>query len=93
MIDLLLRLTDFVIPANAIAAEVSDRQTMSGNIGFVVLAIIVGPVIILTIASMLGHPRTFRIPGLFIGSMILLISAIISSFAAAGMLLKLIIPQ
>ncbi|MBI4188359.1 MAG: hypothetical protein HY529_04030 [Chloroflexi bacterium] len=93
MIDLLFRLSDLGIPVSAIAAEVSDRQTMSGNIGFVVLAIIVGPVVILTIASMLEHPRTFRIPTLFIGSVILLISAIISSFAAAGMLLKLVIPQ
>lgn len=86
-------LPELVTQVNAIAAEVGDRQTMSGNIGFVVLAIIVGPVILLTIASMLGHPRTYRIPGLFMGSVILIMGAIIFSFAAVGILLKFIIPQ
>lgn len=93
MISFLLRLSNLVTQANTVAASMADRQTMSGRIGFIVLAIIVGPVIILTIASMLGHPRTFRIPGLFMGSLILLIGAIVFSFAAVSILLSFIVPQ
>ncbi len=92
MIDLLFRLSNLTAPASAFATPAADDPT-SGTIGFIVLGIIVGPVIILTIASMLGHPRTFRIPGLFMGALILLIGGMVLSFLAVGILLKFIVPQ
>ncbi len=93
MIDLLLRLPDFITPANAVATEAVEGLAASDTIGFIVLAIILGPVIVLTIASIFGAPRTFRIPGLFIGSIILLLGALISGFAIIGVLLGFIVPQ
>lgn len=93
MIDLLFWLLHPVIPANATAAPMTVGVTGSVPIGFIVLAVIVSPVIVLTIAAMFGSPRTFRVPGLFLGSVILLISAIIASFAASSVLLKFIVPQ
>ncbi len=93
MIDLLFRLTNLTIPVNTVAAKAAEGLAGSDTIGYIVLAIIVGPVILLTIASMLGAPRTFRIPGLFIGSIILLIGGIILSFAISGVLLRFIVPQ
>ncbi len=93
MIEFLFLLPSLITPANAVAAQVAEGFTAPGKIGFVLLAIILGPVIILTIASMFGTPRNFRVPGLFIGSVILLIGAIIVVFAISGMLLRFIVPQ
>ena len=93
MISLLFWLLNPVIPASAVAASATGDITESGTIGFIVLAVIVSPVIVLTIAAMFGSPRTFRVPGLFLGSVILLIGAIIASFAASSVLLKFIVPQ
>lgn len=78
---------------NALAAPVTGGVTESGTIGFIVLAVILGPVIMLTVAAMFGKPRTFRVPGLFLGALILLIGSIIISFAVSGMLLKFLVPQ
>ncbi len=93
MIDCLFRLSNLITPANAVAAEAAGGLAAPDTIGFVVLAIIIGPVILLTIAAMFGAPRTFRVPGLFLGSLILLIGVIILGFAASSMLLKFIVPQ
>ncbi len=93
MMDLLSRLSSLVAPANAAVTQTAEEPAASGTIGLVVLAIIVGPVIVLTIASMFGAPRTFRLPGLFLGSLVLLIGAIIVAFAIFGVLLGFIIPQ
>lgn len=92
MIDLLFRLPNCLIPVKAVAAPVAEEFSGSGTIGFVVLAIIVCPVILLTLAAMFGAPRTFRIPGLFMGSLILLIGALIAGFAIIGVLLGFIVP-
>ena len=92
MIDLLFRLPNFITPVSAVATQVTEGSTAPDKIGFIVLAIIVGPVIVLTIAAIFGSPRTFRVPGLFIGSLILLIIAIILSFAVSSVLLGFIIP-
>ncbi len=93
MIDFLLQLPNLLTHASAGATQISEGPAASDTIGFVVLAIIVGPVILLTIAAMFGTPRTFRVPGLFLGALILLIGAIIAGFAASSMLLKFIVPQ
>ena len=66
---------------------------MLGEIGLIVIAIIVLPVIVLTTASVFGAPRTFRVPGLFVGSLVLLVGAIIIGFAILGALLGFIVPQ
>ena len=71
----------------------AEEFTASGTIGFIVLAIIVGPVIIITIAAMFGRPRTFRVPALFMGSVILLIGATLLGFAISSILLGFIVPQ
>ncbi len=62
-------------------------------IGLLLIAIIVVPVITLVVAFVLGSPGTLRVPGLFIGSLILQIGAIIVSFAVLGAILGLIVPQ
>ena len=92
MIDLLFRLPHLITSANAVATQVAEEFTASGTIGFIVLAIVVVPVVALTIASMLGSPRTFRVPGLLIGSLILLIGATILGFAISSVLLGFIVP-
>ena len=74
-------------------SQAAERLAAPGTIGLIVIAIIVFPVIVLIIASMFGSPRTFRVPGLFIGSFILLVVTIILGFAAFGVLLGFIVPQ
>ena len=93
MIDLLFGLSNFATAANIVTAQVAEEPTASTTIGYIVLAIIVGPVIVLAIASMFGGPRTFRIPGLFVGSLVLLVGAIIVAFAIFSALLGFIVPQ
>ena len=93
MIDLLFRLSNLITPANTVAAQVAEEPTAPDTIGLIVLAIIVGPVIILTIISIFGSPRTFRIPGLFIGSLVFLMGVIILGFAIIGVILGFIVPQ
>lgn len=75
------------------AAEGAAEFSGSGTIGFVVLGIIVGPVILIILTAMLGAPRNFKIPGLFVGSIILLIGGLVASLAVIGRLLQFIVPQ
>ncbi len=93
MMNLLFRLSDVITLANTPAAQMTAEPATPIPIGFVVLAVIVGPVIVLTIAAMFGAPRTFRIPGLFLGSLALLVGAIVLAFAAMSALLGFIVPQ
>ena len=62
-------------------------------IGFILMGIIVVPVIILIIASIFSKPRTFRIPILFIGSLIVLFVIVMVVFALFGGLLGFIVPE
>lgn len=89
---LLLQLTNLVMPAGAIT-QASEGAAASENIGFIVLGIILGPVLLLTIGAIIEFPRKSRIPELFLGSFFLLVSALIAGFAAIGFLLKFIVPQ
>lgn len=91
MIDLFPWLSNLVTNTSAAAAQVLGSLTEPGRIGFTVLAIIVGPVVLLTIASIFSGPRTFRIPSLFLGSLIVIIVVIILSFAIGGRVLGFII--
>lgn len=94
MIELLLLQSPKVIaPAGPIAASAGEGTAAAVPIGFIVLAIIVGPVLLLTIAAVIESPKTSRIPELFIGAAVLLVGAIIASFAAVSALLKFIVPQ
>ena len=93
MIDLLFRLPTGIMLVNAAAAQEAEEFSGAGTIGFVVLAVIVGPVVMLTLAAMFGAPRNFRVPGLFLGALILLIGALIGGFAIGGRLLGFIVPQ
>ncbi len=73
--------------------QAAERLLAPGRIGLTVMALIAIPVILLIITSIFSPPRTFRVPGLFLGSLILLIGAIIVGFAISGVLLEFIIPQ
>ena len=78
---------------NSVAAESADESTSLLKIGYVVLAIIVSPVIILFIASLFSHPRIYRIQIIHFGSIILLAGALIVGFAVIGWVLKFFVPQ
>jgi Na+-translocating ferredoxin:NAD+ oxidoreductase RnfA subunit len=75
------------------AAQVTEGAIPSDKIGFVVLGVILGPVFLLTLAAMIERPRKSRIPELFLGSFILLISAMVIGFAVIGFALKFVVPQ
>ena len=76
-----------------ILMTVAEESTSPEKIGFVVLAIIIGPVIILTLAAVTGKPRTITIPALFLGSVVMFIGAMVIGFAIIGVVLKFIVPQ
>ncbi len=73
--------------------QAAEGLLAPNRIGLTVMAIIAIPVIFLIITSIFSPPRTFRVPGLFLGSLILLIGAIIFAFAAFSAILGLIVPQ
>lgn len=61
-------------------------------IGFVIMAIIVTPVVAVIIAAIFHSPRTFRIPALFIGELIISTALILLAFAGFSALLGFIVP-
>lgn len=83
----------------AIAWHVSQATLAAENnqspvpIGYIVLAVILAPVISFALAAVFTHPRQYRVPGLFIASVILLIGAMVAGFAIISVVLKLIVPQ
>lgn len=93
MIDLSFQLPEIIATGNAITEQAGGGFLAPDLIGFVVLAIIVVPVILITMVSIFSPPRKFKIPGLFLGSLILLIGALISGFAIFGFLLGFIVPN
>ncbi len=89
-----------VLPVQSVVAMAMSSVPLSEvppaspiKIGFIVLSIIVVPVIVLITASVLGHPKTLRVPGLFLGGVFLLISALIIGFAVIGAVTGLVVPQ
>ena len=61
-------------------------------IGFIVLAAIISPVVLIILISIFSAPRTFKVPGLFLGSLILIFSILIVNFAMIGLLLMYVVP-
>ncbi len=62
-------------------------------IGIVLMTVIVTPVLAVIIAAIFTTPRTFRVPALLIGELVLSTAIIIFSFAAFSALLGLIVPE
>lgn len=60
--------------------------------GLILIMIIETPILIMILASIFGSPRKFRVTGLFIGSLILLLAALVIGTAVIGMMLELFIP-
>lgn len=90
---LFLQFANLVLPAAAKTAQASESALPSDKIGFVVLGVILGPVFLLTLAAMFEYPRKSRIPELFLGAFVLLISAMVAGFAVIGFVLKFVVPQ
>lgn len=76
-----------------LALSVGNWMATPDNIGFIVLAIIVTPVLTLTTIALFNPLKASRIPGLFLGSVVVLIGFVLLSFALFGALLKFIVPQ
>jgi len=92
----LLHVSNLVIPAALTAHQVESTtgSVASDKIGFIVLGIIIGPVFLLTLASIVIEFRNkSRIPELFLSAFVLLVSALVAGFAAIGIALKFVIPQ
>ena len=62
-------------------------------IGLVLMAIVVIPIIVLIATSIFSAPRTFRVPGLFMGSLVVLFITIMLVFAIFGAILGFFVPQ
>ena len=82
-----------IVSAGAAVLQATEELAEPETIGIIVMSVIIGPVIVLIIAGTIGGPKKFRIPGLFVGSVILLIGAFVVLFAAVGFLLSFIVPQ
>ncbi|MBM2824548.1 MAG: hypothetical protein HW402_212 [Dehalococcoidales bacterium] len=93
MNTLVARLPELVAPLAMVTTPVTAWLNTPANIGFIVLAIIVGPVLIITLTAMLEQSAVSRLPRLFASSVVLLIGATIAGFAMVGVVLKFVIPQ
>jgi len=89
---LLLQFSNIILPPiTRLATEGNEASRVP--IGYIVLAVIVGPVLLLTIAAIIELPKKTRIPELFLGAFVLLISAMVAGFAAISFVLKFFVPQ
>ena len=61
-------------------------------VGLIIRAVIVTTVVAVIIAGIFHAPRTFRIPALFIGELIISTALILLAFAGFSALLGLIVP-
>lgn len=77
------------------AQSVGSWLTTPENIGFIVLAIILAPILVVTAIALfsLSPLKASRIPALFLSSVVILIGSVLLSFAVIGVLLKFIVPQ
>ena len=62
-------------------------------IGYIVLAVILIPVIVMAIGGVATRPRNFVVPALFTSAVVLLISGMVLGFAVIGFVLKFVVPQ
>lgn len=82
-----------LVSGSALTVHLIEKAPESGKIGFIVMGVIFGPVIVLAAAAIIRPPRSLRVSGLFLGSLILLIGAILTFFAVSGMVMHFIVPQ
>jgi len=89
---LLLNISNIILPAAVVAHnEAVTGSVAADKIGFIVMGIIVGPVFLLTLASMI-ESRNTRIPGLFLGAFVVMVSAVVLGLGAIGFALKFFFP-
>ena len=62
-------------------------------IGYIVIALVLVPVIVLIGAFVLDKPRNFRVPALLLGSLVVQTAFVFVFLALFGLLLGLLIPQ
>ena len=93
MVGILFQVAGLGMTAKAAEAESVGFSLPTGYIGYLVLALIVTPVVILVTSAVVGGPRDSRVPGLFLVCLGVLISATIVGFAVIGKLLGLVIPS
>jgi hypothetical protein len=93
MISLLFQLVKVGPQVSIADPESSGVGLPPGSIGYVVLGLILVPVVVLIASAIFSSPRNTRVPGLFLGSVVLLIGATIVGFAAFGALLGLVFPK
>ena len=93
MVGILFQIVNLGLASNAAEDESVGFSLPTGYIGYVVLALIVTPVVILVASAVLGGPRDWKVPGLFLVCLGVLISATIVGFALIGKLLGFVIPS
>ena len=93
MVGILLQVAGLSITLKAAEAESAGFSLPTGYIGYLVLALIVTPVVILVTSAVVGGPRDLKVPGLFLVCLGVLISATVVGFAVIGKLLGLVIPS
>jgi len=88
---LILQMLKLIAPAGYTATQVNTVP--SDNIGFVVIGIIVAPVLLLALIGSFEYPRKSKVPELFLGGFLLIVSTLVISLALISFVLKFVIPQ
>lgn len=91
--DLTQAVSGVIVTSVATTAEATHGTVGSDEIGIIVMAVILSPVVVISAAAIFDSPRTFRVPALFVGAVVGLIGAMVAAVAAFGAVLKLIVPQ
>ena len=82
-----------LLAANTPVSAAAEGPAQIQNIGYIVLGVILVPVFLLTVAALIEHPKTSKIPELFLSAFVIMISAMVGGFFVIGFLLKFIVPQ
>ncbi|MFQ6053605.1 MAG: hypothetical protein ACE5OO_05180 [Candidatus Bathyarchaeia archaeon] len=73
------------------ASSVADWYTRTGITGLIVITILELPVLILIISSIFGNPRRWKVTGIFISLLIILVGGFIGGIFILSVLLSLIV--
>ena len=86
-------LISLITSANLLTVLASEEVVLPVPLGYVVLGVVIIPVFSLIVASIVDKPRTFKIPMLFIASLVIIAGGLLLGFVVFGAVIDLVFPK
>lgn len=82
-----------ITSVNGLTAQASEEVTLPIPLGYIVLGVVIIPVFSLIVASIVDRPRTFKIPLLFVVSLVIIAGGLLLGFVVFGAVIDLVFPK